>query len=144
MQCPRCSAENHEGHRFCSKCGASLVLTCSACGSSNNLGDQFCGGCGRLLATVAVPGREATTRAPRPSSEAQRRQLTVMFCDLVGSTALSMRLDPEELREVVRAYQTACAKVISRFEGYIAQYLGEGLLVYSVAHSARRDCFGKA
>jgi len=54
----------------------------------------------------------------------------VLFCDLVGSTALSAQLDPEELREVVRAYQDTCAKVIARFEGYIAQYLGDGLLVY--------------
>ena len=61
---------------------------------------------------------------------AERRQLTVLFCDLVGSTALSAQLDPEELREVVRAYQDTCAKVIARFEGHIAQYLGDGLLVY--------------
>ena len=53
-----------------------------------------------------------------------------MFCDLVGSTALSTQLDPEDLREVVRAYQDTCAKVIARFEGHIAQYLGDGLLVY--------------
>jgi class 3 adenylate cyclase len=63
-------------------------------------------------------------------SAAERRQLTVMFCDLVGSTALSEQLDPEELREVVRAYQHLSAEVISRFEGHIAQYLGDGLLVY--------------
>ena len=61
---------------------------------------------------------------------AERRQLTVMFCDLVDSTALSAQLDPEELREVVRAYQETCAAVIQRYEGYIAQYLGDGLLVY--------------
>jgi len=67
--------------------------------------------------------------APR-TSEAERRQLTVMFCDLVDSTALARRLDPEDLREVVRAYQDTCAKVIARFEGHIAQYLGDGLLVY--------------
>ena len=54
----------------------------------------------------------------------------MLFCDLVGSTALSAQLDPEELREVVRAYQDTCAKVIARFEGHIAQYLGDGLLVY--------------
>jgi TOMM system kinase/cyclase fusion protein len=72
--------------------------------------------------------------APRPvtpsTPEAERRQLTVLFCDLVDSTALSSRLDPEEWREVVRAYQETCAKVIARFEGHIAQYLGDGLLVY--------------
>ena len=66
---------------------------------------------------------------PRPA-DAERRQLTVLFCDLVGSTALSAQLDPEELREVVRAYQDTCAKVIARFDGHIAQYLGDGLLVY--------------
>ena len=67
--------------------------------------------------------------APR-SPDAERRQLTVLFCDLVDSTALASQLDPEELREVVRAYQDTCAKVIARFEGHIAQYLGDGLLVY--------------
>jgi class 3 adenylate cyclase len=62
--------------------------------------------------------------------DAERRQLTIMFCDLVDSTALATQLDPEELREVVRAYQEACAKVIARYDGRIAQYLGDGLLVY--------------
>jgi class 3 adenylate cyclase/predicted ATPase len=62
--------------------------------------------------------------------DAERRQLTVLFCDLVDSTVLASQLDPEEWREVVRAYQDTCAKVIGRFEGHIAQYLGDGLLVY--------------
>ena len=74
------------------------------------------------------------SHAPAPSvqhaPEAERRQLTVLFCDLVDSTVLSGQLDPEDLREVVRAYQDTCAKVIARFEGHIAQYLGDGLLVY--------------
>ena len=61
---------------------------------------------------------------------AERRQLTVMFCDLVDSTALSAQLDPEELREVIRQYQETCTTVIRRYEGYIAQHLGDGLLVY--------------
>src|SRR5262249_37017674 len=82
------------------------------------------------------PTQEASLpqTAPRPvtpsTPEAERRQLTVLFCDLVDSTVLASQLDPEELREVVRAYQEACAKVIARFEGHIAQYLGDGLLVY--------------
>jgi class 3 adenylate cyclase len=74
-------------------------------------------------------------QAPRPpivprAPEAERRHLTVLFCDLVDSTVLAGRLDPEEWREVVRAYQDTCAKVIARYEGHIAQYLGDGLLVY--------------
>jgi len=75
-----------------------------------------------------------TPRAPAPSvqhaPDAERRQLTVLFCDLVDSTTLASQLDPEDLRAVVRAYQETCARVIARFEGHIAQYLGDGLLVY--------------
>ena len=71
--------------------------------------------------------------------EAERRQLTVLFCDLVDSTPLSRQLDPEDLREVVRAYQDTCAKVIARFEGHIAQYLGDGLLVYFGYPRAHED-----
>ncbi len=63
-------------------------------------------------------------------SSGERRQLTVMFCDLVGSTALSHRLDPEDLHQLVQAYQQTCVAVIARYEGHIAQYLGDGLLVY--------------
>jgi TOMM system kinase/cyclase fusion protein len=74
----------------------------------------------------ATPAVATTATHP----DAERRQLTVLFCDLVDSTALARQLDPEDLREVVRAYQDTCAKVIARFEGHIAQYLGDGLLVY--------------
>src|SRR5262245_33955372 len=77
--------------------------------------------------------------APHAPPDAERRQLTVMFCDLVGSTALSSQLDPEDYREVVRAYQQGCAEVIQRFAGYIAQYLGDGLLVYFGYPQAHED-----
>ena len=78
-----------------------------------------------------------TPVAPHP--EAERRQLTVMFCDLVDSTRLSGRLDPEDLREVVRAYQQTSAEAIQRFAGHIAQYLGDGLLVYFGYPQAHED-----
>ena len=91
------------------------------------------------------PPREPTgtplrERAPgaRPA-EAERRQLTILFCDLVASTALATQLDPEDLREVIRAYHAACAEVIQRFAGYIAQYLGDGLLVYFGYPQAQED-----
>jgi class 3 adenylate cyclase len=76
--------------------------------------------------STAVPSPPAT---PGPAT-AERRQLTVMFCDLVDSTRLAGQLDPEDLRDVVRAYQAACAEAIGRFGGHIAQYLGDGLLIY--------------
>src|SRR5262249_8872220 len=75
-------------------------------------------------------------RASQPSA-AERRQLTVMFCDLVGSTALSEQLDPEEYRAVVQRYQETCTEVVRRYDGHLAQHLGDGLLVYfgyPVAH----------
>jgi class 3 adenylate cyclase len=72
---------------------------------------------------------EVLPSAP-PTSDAERRQLTVMFCDLVDSTTRSRQLDPEDLRDVICAYQETAAGMIQRYDGYIAQYLGDGLLVY--------------
>ena len=79
------------------------------------------------------------SEAVRRAHEAERRQLTVLFCDLVGSTMLSGQLDPEDLRAVVRAYQETAAVVIQRYEGHIAQYLGDGLLVYFGYPQAHED-----
>jgi class 3 adenylate cyclase len=85
----------------------------------------------------AVP--VVTPALAHSAPEAERRQLTVMFCDLVGSTQLSGQLDPEDLRAVVRAYQEAAAEVIQYYEGHIAQYLGDGLLVYFGYPTAHED-----
>src|SRR5712692_4555651 len=93
-------------------------------------------------------GEKEKDFGPRTSdsglSSGERRQLTVMFCDLVGSTALSEQLDPEELREVVRAYQETCAGVIRRYEGHMAQYLGDGVLVYFGYPAAHEDDAARA
>ena len=83
--------------------------------------------------------RECSPRPSPQAPDAERRQLTVLFCDLVDSTALAGQLDPEDLREVMRAYQAACAEVIQRFDGHIAQYLGDGLLVYFGYPQAHED-----
>jgi class 3 adenylate cyclase len=88
--------------------------------------------------TEHAPHAERPSVAPR-TPEAERRQLTVVFCDLVDSTVLASQLDPEEWREVVRAYQDTCAKVIARSEGHIAQYLDDGLLVYFGYPQAHED-----
>src|SRR5262249_44398720 len=91
-----------------------------------------------LPATPEVSPAQGEAPPIAPSTaEAERRQLTVMFCDLVDSTQLSSQLDPEEYRDVVRAYQRVCSEIITRFDGHIAQLLGDGLLVYlgyPVAH----------
>jgi class 3 adenylate cyclase len=89
--------------------------------------------------------RELEARAPADHSgteiphDAERRQLTVMFCDLVGSTALSARLDPEDLQEILRAYQSQVKHVVRGYGGYIARYLGDGALVYFGYPQAHED-----
>ena len=86
----------------------------------------------RLLAAIAALGEGAFPAAPAPvpssgPAEAERRQLTVMFCDLVGSTALSARLDPEDLREVIAAYHRCVGAAAERFGGFAAKYMGDGV-----------------
>ena len=87
----------------------------------------------------APTAQEISGRAEPQPPEAERRQLTVMFCDLVDSTKLSSQLDPEDYREMVRAYQATCSEVIQRYDGHIAQYLGDGLLVYFGYPQAHED-----
>jgi class 3 adenylate cyclase len=76
--------------------------------------------------------------APQPQDTAERRQITVMFSDLVGSTALSARMDPEDLREVISAYQKCVAETVHRFGGFVAKYMGDGQRVVRAAISAFR------
>ena len=87
----------------------------------------------------ALPPSNALAPAAAPSGEAERRQLTVMFCDLVGSTALSARLDPEDLRAVLGAYQGCVTAAVRRFDGLVAKYMGDGVLVYFGFPRAHED-----
>jgi class 3 adenylate cyclase len=132
--------------KFCGECGHALQNLCAQCGFENPSRFKFCGACGTPLTgqtlTPSPPQEQPTPQAaisaaePR-SPDAERRQLTVVFCDVVDSTKLSSQLDPEEYRDVVRAYQRVCTEVIQRYEGHVAQLLGDGLLIYfgyPVAH----------
>ena len=101
----------------------------------------------RLLDAVAAlgGGQPAAEASPAPApaletiGEAERRQLTVMFCDLVGSTALSVRFDPEDLRDVIGAYQRCVANIVARFAGFVAKYMGDGVLIYFGYPEAHED-----
>jgi TOMM system kinase/cyclase fusion protein len=160
MRCASCGGENPEGLKFCEECGTQLLRVCPSCGQQVGPTAKFCGDCGTTLGAEGKPalakgrkqkGTKTPGQAPRPAArpttarpratapEAERRQLTVMFCDLVGSTALSEQLDPEELRDVVRAYHETCAGAISHYGGHTAQHLGDGLLVYFGYPAARED-----
>src|ERR1700739_2383428 len=100
----------------------------------------------RLLDAIAALGAAApaasATAAPRDApapAAAERRQLTGMFCDLVGSTALSSQLDPEDLREVIAAYHRAVAGIVTGFDGFVSRYMGDGVLVYFGYPQAHED-----
>ena len=106
----------------------------------------------RLLNAIAAIGEEPTTDdvaysatsstsapASSPTIDAERRQLTVMFCDLVGSTALSERFDPEDLRELIGAFHRCVAETVARFDGFVAKYMGDGVLVYFGYPQAHED-----
>src|SRR5262249_42054453 len=99
----------------------------------------------KLLAAIAELGASApaspqpTSAEAKPHDTAERRQLTVMFCDLVGSTALSARLDPEDLREIIGTYHRCCAEQISKAGGFVAKYMGDGVLAYFGYPQAHED-----
>src|SRR5437660_8689001 len=109
-----------------------------------DLGVSLVGHRRRLLDAIAalgspLPNPPAAAGEGRVGAEAERRQLTVMFCDLVGSTALASRLDPEDLREVISAYQASCVKAIQSFDGLVAKFMGDGILAYFGFPRAHED-----
>src|SRR4051812_23706730 len=100
-------------------------MECPSCGGDSPLGAKFCAEGGARLA-----GSSSSGPLSRSPADAERRQLTCLFCDLESSVELSARLDPEDLRQVLAAYQQVCASVVRRFEGHVARYFGDGILVY--------------
>ena len=116
MRCPSCMAENAATRRFCAKCGAPLPSPCPTCGFENERTAKFCGGCGKPIGEAAAASPKDAS-APLPD-RAERRQLTVMFCDLVGSTALASRLDPEDLRGIIGTYHRCVTEIVEGFGGF--------------------------
>jgi len=125
MKCPQCGAASPEGKNFCGDCGAALTVSG-----------------GRRVAEGKDP-RAAVLIKPAPT-EAERRPLTVFFCDLAGSTKLSTEVDPEDLREVISAYQRCAADIIADYGGFIAKYVGDGILVYFGYPHAHEDDAARA
>jgi len=128
MRCSNCGSDNPAAKKFCEDCGAPLEERCPKCGSITTVGKRFCGECGASLDTTVPAAAAAERRTGDLSGE--RRHLTVLFCDLVGSTEIASRLDPEEWRETIASYHAAASQTISRFGGHVAKYLGDGIMAY--------------
>ena len=139
MECPSCHSEQYG--RFCDACGAALFdVHCVACNAANRSNARFCASCGKALPND-FPRRvdDSSTVESRRPEPAERRLLTVLFCDMVGSTALSDDLDPEDLREVIAAYARRSTEVITAAGGHVARYVGDGLLAYFGYPQAHED-----
>jgi class 3 adenylate cyclase/tetratricopeptide (TPR) repeat protein len=163
MRCPSCNSENTEATKFCGNCGAALRNRCTKCGSENPPQFRFCGECGASLQAPsstlpqAAVGGLTAAEAFRPPShlaakiltgrsalEGERRQVTVLFGDIVEYTAMAEKLDPEEVHEIVgRAFERITAE-IHRFEGTINQYGGDGLMALFGAPIAHEDAARRA
>jgi predicted ATPase/class 3 adenylate cyclase len=129
MLCASCRTENREGAKFCVECGAAFGLRCGRCGHAIGAGAKFCADCGYRLESARLPPAPET---PGPASEAspgERRHVTVLFCDLVSSTEIASRLDPEHWHAVAAEYQQEAGDAARRMGGHIAKYLGDGLVV---------------
>src|SRR2546427_11890277 len=159
MRCASCATELIPGKRFCHACGARAALVCSGCGASLTPEFRFCPDCGRDLASEGVhdapppPADDPIERlaeqipetlahkirAAREAIAGERKQVTVLFCDLAGSTAIAERLDPEEYHDLLDQYLELTFREIYRVEGIVNQIAGDGLMALFGAPVAHED-----
>lgn len=138
MRCPTCEAENLADALFCEACGAALDAPCPACGGANRPGARFCRKCRAPLGDHLAPPAHAPA-PPTAVAEGERRQLTALFCDLVGSTEIASQLDAEEWRDIAAEYQRRAAAAVTRFGGHVDKFLGDGLVCFFGVPQAHED-----
>ena len=150
MRCQRCGADSPTGMRFCGQCGAALGATCSSCGSGNPPEHRFCGQCGTPLdrpglSEVASPepyiAKPVTARASnaRNTFPGEMKQVTVLFCDIVNSTAMTERLGAEAMRDLVSSFLRESLAEVHRYGGTAPQFTGEGFMALFGAPRAYED-----
>ncbi|MFN8640563.1 MAG: adenylate/guanylate cyclase domain-containing protein [Candidatus Binatia bacterium] len=148
MRCRACGTELLPGKSFCHACGARAVQTCAQCGAEIDAGFRFCPDCGHALVAEAPVAPHATSRVPDGLAEkiraaqslpGERKQVTVLFCDLAGSTAVASGLDPEVYREVLDQYVALAMHEVYRFEGIVNQISGDGFMALFGAPLAHED-----
>ena len=130
MKCPKCQCENPHGRKFCRECGAKLLLVCPECGYENLPEDKFCGECCQKLGE-AVKREEA---AP-----GERKHVTVLFSDLTGYTAMSEKLDPEEVKDITGRVFGEIAQVVTKYEGFVEKFIGDAVMALFGVPKAHED-----
>ena len=130
ISCPSCGAANPAENRFCGTCGDPLVRTCPVCGTENPVANRFCGHCGARLDGGAPPA---------PVDLEERKVVTMLFADLTASTELASRLDPEDLRAILRPFFDAMVEEIDRYGGTVEKYIGDAVVAAFGAPVAHED-----
>jgi class 3 adenylate cyclase/tetratricopeptide (TPR) repeat protein len=133
MKCPACQTENLENRKFCRECGAKLILCCPQCSAENLPGDKFCGECGQELEVV----KEAEKAIP--AIEGERKHVTILFADLSGYTAMSERLDPEDVKGITSRIFGEVAQIVHKYEGFVEKYAGDAAMAIFGVPKAHED-----
>ena len=133
MKCPKCQLDNKEEAKFCKKCGTKLELACPSCGHPYEEDSLFCEQCGQKL----VEAKEEEKALPE--AEGERKHVTVLFSDLSGYTAMSEKLDPEELKEIMSRIFGEIAQVVTKYEGFIEKFVGDAVMALFGVPKAHED-----
>jgi len=146
MKCPECRVENPDDKKFCRACGAKLLPTCPRCKAEIQPEDKFCGDCGHdltkslELASIEAKETETPQSGPPPKPiESERKHVTALFSDLSGYTAMSERLDPEEVKEITGKIFDEVSKIISKYEGFVEKFAGDAVMALFGATEAHED-----
>jgi class 3 adenylate cyclase/tetratricopeptide (TPR) repeat protein len=133
MECPNCQFENREAAKFCKDCGTNLECACSGCGTVYELGSKFCDECGCILAQEPQAGKI------EPTNDGERKHVTVIFSDLSGYTAMSEKLDPEEVKDITGRLFDDVSKIVSKYDGFIEKYAGDAVMALFGADQSHED-----
>jgi len=133
MKCPECNFENREYAIFCKECGNNLELACSGCGAVYEAGSKFCDECGYSLT------QNSQINKYEPTSVGERKHVTVLFSDLSGYTAISEKLDPEEVKDITGRLFDGVSKIVSKYDGFIEKYAGDAMMALFGANQSHED-----
>jgi class 3 adenylate cyclase/tetratricopeptide (TPR) repeat protein len=135
MKCTQCQFENREDAKFCLACGMKLEIDCPQCGKAFPISAKFCDECGHILQQVT----RAEERAPKAEGEGERKHVTVLFSDLSGYTAMSEKLDPEEVKEITTRLFGDISKIIHTYEGFVEKFIGDAVMALFGVPKAHED-----
>jgi class 3 adenylate cyclase len=152
MRCSACGFENTSGMKFCGECGASVKSKCAGRGFENAAGMKFCGECGKPLSEASKPGRPAPDPrsytpkhlaekilTSRSALEGERKQVTILFADVKGSTELASELDPEEWHGIMDRFFQILAEGVHRFDSTVNEHRGDGIMAMFGAPIAHEE-----